>query len=102
VRGWLGLTPSEVERWRQAVTEAQADGTFFIAQAYHCASRPRIEDSGANDRGCALALPRRHSDIWAAAASHSGHMGFELRYLPGAFSVLRARAGADNSVGKSW
>jgi hypothetical protein len=31
------LTPAEVERWRQAVTAAQADGTFFIAQAYHCA-----------------------------------------------------------------
>jgi hypothetical protein len=25
----------------------------------------------------------RHSDIWAAAACHSGDMGFELCYLPG-------------------
>ena len=31
------LTPSEAEAWRQAVAEAESDGTFFIAQAYHCA-----------------------------------------------------------------
>ena len=31
------LTPAEAEAWHQAVTAAEADGTFFIAQAYHCA-----------------------------------------------------------------
>ena len=31
------LTPSETEAFRQAVTVAERDGTFFIAQAYHCA-----------------------------------------------------------------
>src|SRR3954454_298079 len=31
------LTPAEVEKWHQAITAAKADGTFFIAQAYHCA-----------------------------------------------------------------
>ena len=31
------LTPAEAETWRQAVAVAEADGTFFIAQAYHCA-----------------------------------------------------------------
>jgi SAM-dependent methyltransferase len=31
------LTPSEAETWRQAVVEAEGAGTFFIAQAYHCA-----------------------------------------------------------------
>jgi ubiquinone/menaquinone biosynthesis C-methylase UbiE len=31
------LTPAEAKNWRQAVTAATADGTFFIAQAYHCA-----------------------------------------------------------------
>jgi SAM-dependent methyltransferase len=37
------LTPSEAETWRQAVAEAEQDGTFFIAQAYHCAvgTKPR-------------------------------------------------------------
>jgi SAM-dependent methyltransferase len=31
------LTPSEAEAFRQAVAQAANDGTFFIAQAYHCA-----------------------------------------------------------------
>ena len=31
------LTPAEAQTWHQAVTAATADGTFFIAQAYHCA-----------------------------------------------------------------
>jgi hypothetical protein len=31
------LTPAEAETWHQAVVAAEADGTFFIAQAYHCA-----------------------------------------------------------------
>ena len=30
------LTPAEAEKWHQAVAAAKADGTFFIAQAYHC------------------------------------------------------------------
>ena len=31
------LTPAEAETWHQAVAAAEAEGTFFIAQAYHCA-----------------------------------------------------------------
>lgn len=31
------LTPVEIEAWQQAVAAATADGTFFIAQPYHCA-----------------------------------------------------------------
>ncbi len=31
------LSPSEAETWRQAVARAEGDGTFFIAQTYHCA-----------------------------------------------------------------
>ena len=30
------LTPAEADTWQQAVAAAKADGTFFIAQAYHC------------------------------------------------------------------
>jgi len=44
----------------------------------------------------------RHSDIWAAAASYSGDMGFELCYLPDMPAVLRALASAENSIGKWW
>jgi SAM-dependent methyltransferase len=31
------LTPAEAKTWQQAVAAAKANGTFFIAQAYHCA-----------------------------------------------------------------
>jgi SAM-dependent methyltransferase len=31
------LTPSEAEVFQQAVAQAESNGTFFIAQAYHCA-----------------------------------------------------------------
>src|SRR5262249_44130631 len=31
------LTPAEAESWHRAVAAAVSDGTFFIAQAYHCA-----------------------------------------------------------------
>ena len=44
----------------------------------------------------------RHSDIWAAAACHSGDMGFELCYLPDMPAVLRTLAGAENSIEKWW
>lgn len=31
------LTPEEMEEWRDAVVEGEAQGTFFIAEPYHCA-----------------------------------------------------------------
>ena len=44
----------------------------------------------------------RHADIWAAAACHSGDMGFELCYLPDMPAVLRALARTDNSIERWW
>lgn len=43
----------------------------------------------------------RHSDVWAAAACHSGDMGFELCYLPDMPATLRALA-PDNSIEAWW
>jgi S-formylglutathione hydrolase FrmB len=40
----------------------------------------------------------RHSNVWSAAACHSGDMGFELCYLPDMPAVLRALAEAENSI----
>jgi ubiquinone/menaquinone biosynthesis C-methylase UbiE len=31
------LDPEEASEWRSAVAEAEADGTFFMAQPFHCA-----------------------------------------------------------------
>lgn len=44
----------------------------------------------------------RHADVWAAAACHSGDMGFELCYLPDMPAVLRALAKVDNSIERWW
>ena len=44
----------------------------------------------------------RHSDIWSAAACHSGDMGFELCYLPDMPAVVRALTGAENSIERWW
>ncbi len=43
----------------------------------------------------------RHPDIWAAAASHSGDAGFELLYMAGFPTVLRALAKHGNSI-EAW
>lgn len=32
-----GLRPEEVGEWREAVARAEAEGTFFIAEPFHCA-----------------------------------------------------------------
>ena len=31
------LSPGEAEEWRTAVARAEAEGTFFIAEPFHCA-----------------------------------------------------------------
>lgn len=49
----------------------------------------------------ALFHAMRHSDVWAAAASHSGDAGFEHLYLPEFPPTLRALAKHDNSI-KAW
>ena len=49
----------------------------------------------------ALVHAMRHSDIWAAAASHSGDAGFENLYIPEFPATLRALAKHDNSI-EAW
>lgn len=44
----------------------------------------------------------RHADVWAAAACHSGDMGFELCYLPDVPATLRALAKCENSIERWW
>jgi ubiquinone/menaquinone biosynthesis C-methylase UbiE len=31
------LNPEELDEWRKAISQAEAEGTFFIAQPFHCA-----------------------------------------------------------------
>jgi len=43
-----------------------------------------------------------HSDVWAAAACHSGDMAFELCYLPDMPDTLRALARGDGTIEGWW
>src|SRR2546427_2509162 len=72
-----------------------------IEQRFKCGGRGRRGGFGKSSGGYgAITHALRHSDIWSAAACHSGDMGFELCYLPEMPAVLRAVAGAGNSIGR--
>src|SRR5246500_2168974 len=70
-----------------------------IEQRFKCGGTGRRGVFGKSSGGYgAITHALRHSDIWAAAACHSGDMGFGLCYLPDMPAVLRALAGAENSI----
>jgi enterochelin esterase-like enzyme len=70
-----------------------------IEQRFKCGGTGRRGVFGKSSGGYgAITHALRHSDIWSAAACHSGDMGFELCYLPDMPAVLRALAGAGNSI----
>src|ERR1700758_3383281 len=72
-----------------------------IEQRFGCGGAGRRGVFGKSSGGYgAVTHALRHSDVWSAAACHSGDMGFELCYLPDMPAVLRALAGVDNSIDK--
>ena len=74
-----------------------------IEQRFACGGAGRRGVFGKSSGGYgAITQALRHSDVWAAAACHSGDMGFELCYMPDMPAVLRALAGADNSIELWW
>jgi S-formylglutathione hydrolase FrmB len=74
-----------------------------IEQRFGCGGTGRRGVFGKSSGGYgAITHALRHSDIWAAAACHSGDMGFEVCYLPDMPAVLRSLAGAENSVERWW
>jgi S-formylglutathione hydrolase FrmB len=74
-----------------------------IEQRFGCGGTGRSGVFGKSSGGYgAITHALRHSDVWAAAACHSGDMGFELCYLPDMPTVLRALAGAENSIERWW
>ena len=74
-----------------------------IEQRFKCGGSGRRGVFGKSSGGYgAITHALRHSDIWAAAACHSGDMGFELCYLPDMPAVLRALAGTGNSIERWW
>jgi S-formylglutathione hydrolase FrmB len=74
-----------------------------IEQRFKCGGTGRRGVVGKSSGGYgAITHALRHSDIWAAAACHSGDMGFELCYLPDMPAALRALAGVGNSIERWW
>jgi S-formylglutathione hydrolase FrmB len=74
-----------------------------IEQHFGCGGAGRRGIFGKSSGGYgAITHALRHSDIWAAAACHSGDMGFDLCYLPDMPAVLRALAGTENSIERWW
>ena len=74
-----------------------------IEQRFGCGGPGRRGVFGKSSGGYgAITHALRHSDIWSAAACHSGDMGFELCYLPDMPTVLRALTGAENSIERWW
>jgi poly(3-hydroxybutyrate) depolymerase len=74
-----------------------------IEERFGCGGTGRRGVFGKSSGGYgAMTHALRHSDVWSAAACHSGDMGFELCYLPDMPAVLRALAGVENSIEKWW
>src|SRR6201997_2864013 len=74
-----------------------------VEQRFGCGGSGRRGVFGKSSGGYgAITHALRHSDIWAAAACHSGDMGFELCYLPDMPATLRALAGSNNCIEKWW
>jgi len=74
-----------------------------IEQRFGCGGTGRRGVFGKSSGGYgAITYALRHSDIWSAAACHSGDMGLELCYLPDMPAVLRSLAGAENSIERWW
>src|ERR1022692_1400056 len=74
-----------------------------IEQRFGCGGAGRRGVYGKSSGGYgAIMHALRHSDVWWAAACHSGDMGFELCYLPDMPATLRALAGAGNSIEQWW
>jgi S-formylglutathione hydrolase FrmB len=91
-----------------ASTGAWAD---FLTGEMLAAVEGRFGCGGAGRRGVfgkssggygAIVHALDHPDVWAAAACHSGDMGFELCYLPDMPDTLRALAKEGGSIEAWW
>src|ERR1051326_3300005 len=73
----------------------------FIEEKFGCGGARRSGCFGKSSGGYgAIAHALLHPDFWAAAASHSGDMGFEWCYLPEFPRLLRKLAKEGNSIQK--
>src|SRR5262245_8607827 len=74
----------------------------FVEKKFACGGKGRRGCFGKSSGGYgAMVHAMLHPDFWAAAASHSGDVGFEFLFIPDFPKVLRALATTDNSI-QAW
>ncbi len=74
-----------------------------VESQFRCGGEGRRGVFGKSSGGYgALVHALRHPDFWAAAACHSGDMGFEWCYLPEMPVVLQGLAKASSSIETWW
>ncbi|MDT8398414.1 MAG: alpha/beta hydrolase-fold protein [Pseudomonadales bacterium] len=74
----------------------------YVEGLFHCGGSGRRGIFGKSSGGYgAITHALLYPDFWAAAACHSGDMGFELVYLPAFPSVLRALASHNMNI-EDW
>ena len=94
------INSASMGAWEDFLLDEMLPG---IEQRFKCGGAGRRGVFGKSSGGYgAITHALRHSDVWSAAACHSGDMGFEICYLPDMPAVLRALAGAENSIERWW
>lgn len=92
------INSSTVGRWADFLLE---EAVPFVEKKFHCGGDGRRGCFGKSSGGYgAIAHALLYPDFWAAAACHSGDMGFELCYLPEFPRLLRALAKKGGSIEK--
>jgi S-formylglutathione hydrolase FrmB len=86
--------------WARFLTEEMLPA---VEREFHCGGKGRRGIFGKSSGGYgAIVHALDHADVWAAAACHSGDMGFELCYLPDMPDTLRALAKTEGSIRVWW
>lgn len=92
------INSAAIGRWDDFLLQ---EAVPFVEQKFGCGGTGRRGCFGKSSGGYgSMAHALLHPDFWAAAASHSGDIGFELTYLPEFPRLLRALASQENSIGK--
>lgn len=92
------INSAAMGRWDDFLLE---EAVPFVEVKFGCGGKGRRGCFGKSSGGYgAMVQAMLHPDFWAASASHSGDVGFELLFIPDFPKVLRALATADNSIQK--
>jgi len=92
------INSAAMGRWDDFLLE---EAVPFVEARFGCGGKGRRGCFGKSSGGYgAMVQAMLHPDFWAASASHSGDVGFELLFIPDFPKVLRALATADNSIQK--